>query len=96
MTRLLVSLFNRVVESQKQLFTIFFKTKVKKKRICTVSNIYGCQTVNDIEELDTIIFPIDNSSSLEQCMTLFHGIRETIIVNCSNCSSTTAEQTNKF
>ena len=29
-------------------------------------------------------------------MTLYHGIRETITVYCSNCSSTTSKQTNQF
>ena len=73
MTRLLDCLYNSVLESEKQLFTILFKTEVEKKRTCTVSNIYGCQTVNDREELDIIILLIQNSTSLDQCISLFHA-----------------------
>lgn len=96
MTRLLDCLYNSVLEREKQEFTMLFKTENEKKRTCTVSNIYGCQTVNDIEELDIRPLLIENPTSLEQCMTLFHGIRETITVNCSNFSNTTAELTNRF
>ena len=82
MTRLLDCLYNGALESEKQLFKILFRTEVKKKKTYTVSNIYACQTVNNIEELDIILLLIVNSTSLEQCMTLFHGIRETITSNC--------------
>ena len=52
MTRLLDCLYNSVLEREKQEFMMLFKTENEKKRTCTVSNIYGCQTVNDIEKLD--------------------------------------------
>merc|ERR1712177_1362 len=44
-----------------------------------------------------IALPIENCTSLEQCMTIYHGRSEKIEVNCRNiCESTSAEQTTNF
>ena len=97
-TTLLTHLYDTVQESEKRQFTMLFETQVENKRTCTLSNLNGCQTVNEIEIIPPIIaLPIENCTSLEQCMTIYHGRSEKIEVNCRNiCESTSAEQTNNL
>ena len=97
-TTLLDHLKDTVQESEKRQFTMLFETQVENKRTCTLSNLNGCQTVNEIEIIPPIIaLPIENCTSLEQCMTIYHGRSEKIEVNCRNiCESTSAEQTNNL
>ena len=97
-TTLLDHLKDTVQESEKRQFTMLFETQVENKRTCTLSNLNGCQTVNEIEIIPPIIaLPIENCTSLEQCMTIYHGRSEKIEVNCRNiCESTSAEQTKTF
>ena len=92
-TALLNCLYKSVQETEKQLFTDLFETQAEKKRTCTLSKTNFCQTVNNIDKYKIIALPIENSTSLEQCMTAFNGISETILVDCSNnCPSTNAEE----
>ena len=97
-TTLLDHLKDTVQESEKRQFTMLFETQVENKRTCTLSNLNGCQTVNEIEIIPPIIaLPIENCTSLEQSMTIDYGRSEKIEVNCRNiCESTSAEQTNNL
>merc|ERR1712240_462332 len=66
-TALLTYLYDTAQESEKHLFTMLFETQVEKKRTCTLSNINGCQTLNEIEIIPPIMaLPIKNCTSLEQ------------------------------
>ena len=97
-TTLLDHLKDTVQESEKRQFTMLFETQVENKRTCTLSNLNGCQTVNEIEIIPPIIaLSIENCTSLEQSMTIDYGRSEKIEVNCRNiCESTSAEQTKTF
>ena len=97
-TTLLTYLYDTAQESEKHMFNMLFETQVEKKRTCTLSNRNGCQTVKEIEMIQQIIpLPIENCTTLEQCMTIYHGRSEKIKVNCRNiCVSTSAEETNNF
>ena len=97
-TTLLTYLYETAQESEKHQFTMLFETQVEKKRTCTLSNINGCQTVNEIEIIPPIMaLPIENCTSLEQCMNIYHGRSEKIEVNCRNiCVSTSAEEITNF
>ena len=96
-TTLLTHLYDTVQESEKRQFTMLFETQVENKRTCTLSNLNGCQTVNEIEIIPPIITLPMNCTSLEQSMTIDYGRSEKIEVNCRNiCESTSAEQTNNL
>ena len=96
-TTLLDHLKDTVQESEKRQFTMLFETQVENKRTCTLSNLNGCQTVNEIEIIPPIITLPMNCTSLEQSMTIDYGRSEKIEVNCRNiCESTSAEQTNNL
>merc|ERR1711895_206140 len=67
---LLDNLKDTVQESEKRQFTILFENQVENKRTCTLSNLNGCETVNEIEIRPIIALPIENCTSLEQSMTI--------------------------
>ena len=98
-TTLLTHLYDTVQESEKRQFTMLFETQVENKRTCTLSNLNGCQTVNEIEIIPPIITLPMNCTSLEQSMTIDYGRSEKIEVNCRNtvnCRNMSAEQTTNF
>ena len=98
-TTLLDHLKDTVQESEKRQFTMLFETQVENKRTCTLSNLNGCETVNEIEIRPIIALPIENCTSLEQSMTIDYGRSEKIEVNCRNtvnCRNMSAEQTTNF
>merc|ERR1711962_901746 len=94
-TTLLDHLYDTVQESEKRQFTMLFETQVENKRTCTLSNLNGCETVNEIEIIPPIITLPMNCTSLEQSMTIDYGRSEKIEVNCRNtvnCRNMSAEQ----
>merc|ERR1711962_1486558 len=96
-TTLLTHLYDTVQESEKRQFTMLFETQVENKRTCTLSNLNGCQTVNEIEIIPPIITLPMKCTSLEQSMTIDYGRSDQIEVNCRNiCESMSAEQTNNL
>ena len=98
-TTLLDHLYDTVQESEKRQFTMLFETQVENKRTCTLSNLNGCQTVNEIEIIPPIITLPMNCTSLEQSMTIDYGRSEKIEVNCRNtvnCRNMSAEQITNF
>merc|ERR1711996_87931 len=60
-TTLLDHLKDTVQESEKRQFTMLFETQVENKRTCTLSNLNGCETVNEIEITPIIALSIESA-----------------------------------
>ena len=98
MTALLSCLYNGIQEREKQLFIKLFQTTVDKDRTCTLSHLYGCQTIKNIEKINIITLPLKNSTSLLQSLSMLNKVGETIEVDCTTdgCPSTNAELNSKL